>query len=105
MAQVYSGCGTMIARLPGVQPELDKAAGAILARAKAAAAAHVKSSSYLNSLGVGSIPGKNGVIDREVFAADPAAIPIEFGHISRGKDGATWVPGQRILLSAVYGGK
>ena len=43
MAKVYKGVGVKLARLPGVQPELDKAAAAILARAKGLAAQHALS--------------------------------------------------------------
>lgn len=103
MATVYKGTGVKIARLPGIQPELDKAAAVILARAKAGAAQRANTSHYLNSLKVGTVPGRSGVVDREVYSDDPGAIAIEFGHLATGKRGATWVPGQRILLNALYG--
>ena len=103
MANVYNGAGVKIARLPGIQPELDKAAMEILARAKAGAARHADTKHYLKSLKVGSTPGPRGVVDREVYSDDPGAIAIEFGHVAEGKRGATWVPGQRILLNALYG--
>jgi hypothetical protein len=104
MATVYAGTGVKIARLPGIQPELDKAAAAVLARAKGLAAQHAKSTHYLNSLKSGPTPGKSGVVDREVYSDDPGALAIEFGHLAAGKRGASWVPGQRILLNALYGG-
>ena len=103
MANVYKGTGVKIARLPGIQPELDKAAAVILARAKAGAARHVDTSLYLNSLKVGTTPGKSGVVDREVYSDDPGAIAIEFGHLATGKRGVSWVAGHRVLLNAVYG--
>lgn len=103
MAEVFKGAGTKIARLPGVQPELDKAAAVILGRAKGLAAQRANTSHYLNSLKVGTTPGKSGVVDREVYSDDPGAVAIEFGHLAAGKNGATWVPGQRILLNALYG--
>lgn len=103
MANVYDGAGVKIARLPGIQPELDTAAAKILARAKAGAARHVDTKHYLKSLKVGATPGQRGVVDREVYSDDPGAVAIEFGHVARGKHGATSVPGQRILLNAVYG--
>lgn len=103
MATVYGGTGTKIAKLPGVQPELDKAAAVILSRAKAAASRHADTTHYLRSLKSGTTPGKRGVMDREVYSDDPGAIAIEFGHLAAGKHGATWVPGQRILLNALYG--
>lgn len=104
MASVHKGAGTKIARLPGLQPELDKAARAILVRAQGAAATREDSGAYLRSLGIQAVPGKRGVVDRLVYADDPGAVAIEFGHLAQGKRGATWVPGQRILLNALYGG-
>lgn len=103
MAKVYGGTGTKIAKLPGVQPELDSAASSILARAKAGASQHVATTHYLQSLKTRPVPGKRGVVDREVYSDDPGAVAIEFGHLAAGKHGATWVPGQRILLNALYG--
>lgn len=103
MATVFKGVGTKIARLPGVQPELDKAAAKILARAKAGASQHVRSGHYLNSLKIKTVRGKGGVIDREVYSDDPGAVAIEYGHLTDGKNGPTWVPGHRVLINAVYG--
>lgn len=105
MATVYKGVGVKIAKLPGVQPTLDTAADVILARAEALATARVDTGSYLKSLGTRKIRGERGVMDREVYADDPAALSIEFGHLAEKKKGApTWVPGQRILLNALYNG-
>lgn len=103
MATVYKGTGVKIARLPDIQTELDSAAAEILARAKTGAAQHADTKHYLNSLKVGSTPGPSGVTDREVYSDDPAAVAIEFGHLAEGKKGVSWVPGQRILLNALYG--
>lgn len=102
MAKVYGGTGIKIAKLSGVQPELDSAASSILARAKAGASRHVDTTHYLQSLKTRPTPGKRGVVDREVYSDDPGAVAIEFGHLASGKHGATWVPGQRILLNALY---
>lgn len=103
MAKVYDGTGVKIARLPGIQTELDSAAAEILARAKAGAARHADTKHYLKSLKMGTISGPRGVVDREVYSDDPAAIAIEFGHLARGKHGATKVPGHYVLINAVYG--
>lgn len=105
MATVYKGAGTSVAKLPGIQPELDKAARSILNRAKAAAAGRVKSGAYMRSFGVEPTPGKKGVTDRLVYNDDPGAVPIEFGHLATGEGGMAWVPGQRIFLTALYGGR
>lgn len=100
MAQVFAGAGTKVAKLPGVQPELDKAARSILNRAKGLAARRADSGAYLRSLNAMAVPGKKGVTDRIVYSSDPGSIPIEFGHVSKS---GQWVPGQRILLRALYG--
>lgn len=99
MATVFKGVGTKIAKLQGLQPELDKAAATILARAKGHASSRADSGAYMSSLGVRPVAGKKGVKDREVYSDDPGSVPIEFGHIS---EGGKWVPGQRILLRALY---
>lgn len=98
--RVFKGAGTNVAKLPGVQAELDKGAQKVLVRAKANAAAHFKTGAYSASLGVAVVPGKRGVKDRMVYSSDPAAVPIEFGHVAA--DGRV-VQGQRILLDALYG--
>lgn len=103
MAQVYAGAGVKIAKLPGVQPLLDKAAVEIKARA----AANIMSSSkeptghYASSLEVRHVPGKRGVQDRLVVANDPGALAIEYGHLEAGEGGASWVPGKFPLTRAV----
>lgn len=102
MAQVFKGAGTKVAKLPGIQPLLDAAASAILARAAANAAAHMDTGSYASSLRVHTVPGKKGVMDRLVVAEDPAAVHIEYGHLSGGKT-PQWVPGQFILTKSIGG--
>lgn len=103
MAKVYKGVGIKLAKLPDIQTELDSAAAEILERAKTGAAQHADTKHYLNSLKMGSTPGPSGVVDREVYSDDPAAIAIEFGHLAEGTHKVTWVQGQRILLNALYG--
>ena len=99
MAQVFKGAGTKIAKLPGVQPVLDTAAAGVLARATANASAHVDTGEYLSKLHVQPVRGKKGVRDRLVVAGHPAAISIEYGHLSRNR--STFVPGQYILTRAI----
>ncbi|WP_075691756.1 DUF5403 family protein [Corynebacterium sphenisci] len=103
MAHVARDLGTRIARMPGVQGALDAAAAEVLARAKAAAAAHVDSGAYAASLAVDRIAGPKGVTDRFVYSDDPAAAAIEYGHL-QGKRALRWVPGQFILTRAAGGG-
>lgn len=98
--KVFKGSGTQVAKLPSVQPLLDRGAAKILAKAKQNAAVHFKTGEYSNSLGVASVPGKKGVVDRMVYSTDPAAVPIEFGHLTKG---GRFITGQRILLNALYG--
>ena len=106
MAQVFKGAGTKIAKLPGIQPELDAAAAKIKARAAAAIASSAQNptGSYAASLKVIPARGRNGVRDRLVVADDPAAVHIEYGHLARGANGGTWVPGEFPLTRAVGGG-
>lgn len=104
MAQVFDGAGTKVAKLPGIQPELDKVASEILARAKARATPHVDEGDYLASLQVRSVPGRKGVRDRLVESTHPASVAIEFGHLNYTKKGAVFVPGQYILKGAIKGG-
>lgn len=102
MAEVYKGTGTKVAKMPGIQPHLDAAAAVVAARAKAIAAEYTDTGAYGRSIGVESVPGKKGVVDREVFADDPAAIPLEFGYVTRGKRPRA-VPGRYILTRAMNG--
>lgn len=104
MAHVYDGTGIKLAKLPGVQAEVDKAAAGILARAKARAAAHVDTGDYLDSLQVRNVKGRKGVRDRLVESTHPASVAIEFGHLNSTKKGAVFVPGQYILKGAIKGG-
>lgn len=104
MAQVYKGAGTKVAKLPGIQPLLDKAA----ARIKAAAVSNISSTSagstgaYASSLEVRKVRGKKGVMDRLVVANDSGAIHIEYGHLEGGQGGSpTWVPGKFPLTNAI----
>lgn len=104
MAKVFDGTGIKLAKLPGVQAEVDKAAAAILSRAKARAATHVDTGDYLDSLQVRNVKGRKGVRDRLVESTHPASVAIEFGHLNYTKKGAVFVPGQYILKGAIKGG-
>ena len=104
MAQVFKGAGTKVAKLPGIQPLLDKAA----TRIKAAAASNISSSSagstgaYASNLEVRKVRGKKGVMDRLVVANDPGALSIEYGHLQGDPGGSpTWVPGKFPLTNAI----
>lgn len=95
MAIVYANTNKRIAKMAGLQPVIQSAAEGIKAKAAANAARHVDTGNYLGSLSI----VKRG-IDREVVADDPASTIIELGHLTKS---GTWVPGQHILMGAVYG--
>ncbi len=103
MATVYSGVGTKMAKLPGVQPLLEEGAQKIKAKAEANAAAHRKTGRYSGAFRVRAVPGKKGVVDRIVENTHPAANAIEFGHRAVGRDGepGRFVPGQFNLTRAL----
>lgn len=44
-----------------------------------------RTGAFQESIQVRKVPGKNGVTDREIYSDDPAALSIEFGHVT--KDG------------------
>ena len=98
MAQVYGGAITGLLKEDGVQAELTVAAEGILQRAEELAAQHIDSDRYRSSLRVRNVPGKSGVRDRLVESTDPGAVPIEYGHLTRG---GRYVPGQYILTRAI----
>lgn len=44
-----------------------------------------RTGAFAASIQMRKVPGKNGVTDREIYSDDPAALAIEFGHVT--KDG------------------
>ena len=106
MAEVYTGAGTKIAKLPGLQPVLPSTAESIKVKAEANAGAHRRTGKYSSAFEVKSVPGKKGVRDRLVENTHPASAIIEYGHFAEKKDGSLgeWVPGQFNLTRAVNGG-
>lgn len=95
--------GAILARMPGVQPLLDKGAEKIRAKAEANAKKHFRTGRYSGAFAVRAVPGEKGVTDRVVENTFPQANAIEFGHFADGKDGAPgkFVPGQFNLTRAV----
>lgn len=85
---------TRAARLAGRSSAMAAAALNVLMEAKALAARHVRTGGYISSFNVTTVPGKNGVTDRLVTNHDPAAVSIEFGHITTT---GRRVGGQRIM--------
>lgn len=42
-----------------------------------------RTGAFQDSIQVRKVPGKNGVTDREIYSDDPAALAIEFGHMTK----------------------
>lgn len=102
MAQVFKNAGIEAARQVGESSAMDEAADVVLSAAKARAAQSRVSGDYLDSLQTATVKGQRDVKDREVYSDDPAALSIEFGHMSgaRGSADRKWVPGKFILTQA-----
>ena len=78
MAEIFPGFEATMARLPGVQAEVDDAAQDLAGRARVRAGQHRDSGKFGSSIRVTkSGRGK----DRLVENTDPLAWPKEFGHI------------------------
>ena len=107
MATVYRHVPVMVARMAGNDSEMDRVAEKLYRLAVLRAQRHRQTGAYIASLGVANVPGKKGVRDRMVYAADKGAMSIEYGHAVRdGKAGYNqynfkWVPGQYILTGAI----
>lgn len=97
MARVNKDAGTLAARIAGEMPEMDAAAARVKSAVSSEASKHRDTGAFQGSISSGRVPGKRGVTDRAVWADDPAAWSIEFGH--RAPDG-THVPGKFILTNA-----
>lgn len=103
MAEVYRWVPQGVARMAGNDPEMDRVAHELMAIVIARAVRHRLTGDYISKLSVKSVPGKKGVRDRLIVAADKAAYSIEWGHWApkKGLPGARWVPGQHILGGAI----
>lgn len=102
MATVNRGVGRDVAKMAGESPVMDMTADKIADLARAGAGQHRETGAFAASIKTTRTPGKHGVTDRLVYSDDPAAAPIEFGHMTRrGKTGQPrWVPGLFILHNA-----
>lgn len=103
MAEVFKHVGVTVARMAGDSPVMDEVAARLLAAVMRRAIQHRLTGEYISKLDVKNVPGKKGVRDRIVVANDKAAYSIEWGHWApgKGREGATWVPGQHILGGAI----
>lgn len=103
MAVVYRHVPNQVARMAGLDPEMDRVARLVLFIVKNRARRHQLTGAYMSKLKAENVPGKKGVRDRLITAGDKAAYSIEWGHFAprKGDPDATWVPGQHILGGAV----
>jgi hypothetical protein len=86
MAQVYkgfNGAANQAARIAGRSAEMDIVAEAIAREIRDLAIGHSITGAFFESIDTAEIRGKRGVTDRIVYSADPAAVSIEFGHLTR----------------------
>lgn len=97
MAQVNKGVGILAARIAGETSEMDIALSRVVAAVNSEAAKHRDTGAFQSSIDSGRVPGKKGVTDRAVWAEDPAAWSIEFGHTT---PSGTDVPGKFIFTNA-----
>ncbi|PWH05196.1 hypothetical protein DEO23_14035 [Brachybacterium endophyticum] len=97
MATVNKNAGLLAARIAGEASEMDRAASKVRSAVTSEAAKHRETGDFQRSITSGRVPGEKGVTDRAVWAEDPAAWSIEFGH--RTKNG-TQVPGAFIFSNA-----
>ena len=102
MAFVYKHVGVTVARMAGDSDEMDRVANQLMAIVRRRAEQHRLTGDYISALSVENVPGKKGVRDRLIVAADKAAWSIEWGHTVTRKDGTSyWLPGQHILGGAI----
>lgn len=102
MAEVFAWVPQGIARMVGNHAVMDETAHEIMQIVMARAIAHRLTGEYIEHLSVKNVPGKKGVRDRIIEAADKAAVSIEFGHTVVRKDGTSyWLEGQHILGGAI----
>lgn len=98
MAEVVKDAGVRVARIAGRSPVMDGYAEGLETMVRGFAARHIQTGHYMSSIGVATVPGRSGVMDRVVFSDDPQAHIIEWGHWN--KDHTKWTPGQYIFQRA-----
>lgn len=108
MAYVSRDARLIAAIMVGKSDALDNAAKQVLRSVQAVAAQHRLTGNYMSKLGIENVPGLIGVgklvRDRLIVADDPAAIPIEFGHIQRiSARRVKFIPGLHIMQKGLEG--
>lgn len=103
MARVHKSASVKVAKLAGVQAQLDVHAQKIRARAAANAATAAETGEYSSKFEVEVVQGKKGVMDRLVTNTHPASSAVELGHFAEKADGSTgqFVPGRFDLIRAI----
>lgn len=75
---------------------MDAVAVEVMASVARYAAPHVDTGSFISRMAIRHVPGKKRVVDRVVESYDPAALSIEFGHLTQGRR-VRRVPAQRVM--------
>jgi hypothetical protein len=104
MAYVEKSANAEAARLCFESGELHSVAFQIMRKLQENALVHKDTGDYMKTLKVMETPpGKNGVGDVWALTDDPASYHIEVGHMNpgKGRPGATWVPGLRIVEKTI----
>lgn len=84
------------ARMASAGTVMDAVAVEVMASVARYAAPHVDTGSFISRMAIRHVPGKKGVVDRVVESYDPAALSIEFGHLTKGRR-VRRVPAQRVM--------
>ena len=82
MVYLNHGVSTEAARMIGDSAEFDSVMEQRKNRIKSLAPR--RTGAFQDSIQVRKVPGKKGVTDREIYSDDPAALSIEFGHVTPG---------------------
>lgn len=103
MADIDRDVSRKVAGLPGVAAEQARAASQIKARAGALASTSVDTGNYAASFRLSIEPGPGGFDDYVVSNDDPAAVWIEYGHMTPASKNSPgrFVPGKHVLRRAI----
>ena len=81
MVSLNRGVSTEAARMIGDSAEFDSVMEQRKNRIRSLAPS--RTGAFRDSIQMRKVPGKNGVVDREIYSDDPGALSIEFGHVTR----------------------
>lgn len=80
MVSLNRGVSTEAARMIGDSAEFDSVMEQRKNRIRSLAPS--RTGAFRGSIQMRKVPGKNGVVDREIYSDDPGALAIEFGHVA-----------------------